>query len=108
SSSDCLVNLILTHRQRRTEADRALAAGQHDHPLDCSQMGDHGIAVIASFEVKGDEQTATADVTDQPRVVAKALQSSHQLMALRASLLDETLGLDDLQCPARADHVDEP
>ncbi len=43
--------------------------------FDFMQIGDGSVALLARFEVEGDEQAATADVTDQPRLIAELLET---------------------------------
>ena len=106
--ADGLVDLIVAHRQRRPEADRPLAAGQHDHVLALAQIGDHRHRARRGRQVEGHEQPATADVADQRRSRRRsASQAGQKSRALRPGGLDQALGLDDLQEPAGADHVDQ-
>src|SRR6185312_17548200 len=93
---------------RGTEADRTLATGQHDQFLGHAQIGENGIALVAAVQVERDEQAATPNVADQPRVITKLLQTRYKLYALGPGQLDQALGLDDLQGALRAHHVDQP
>ena len=59
-----LVDLIVAHRQCRTEADRPLTAGQHDHVLAIVQVGDHRSRTVAVGQVDGQEQPTAAGIGD--------------------------------------------
>ena len=104
-----ILELLVRHRERGTEPDRPLAAGQREHMLIVAQQGEDLPAGVPIGQIEGDQQSATSNVRKQVGVLGgDFVERGEEAVGLRAGLLDEPNPLDDLEDSAGPHHVDEP